>query len=49
MLRLVKLEEKYIPLLIEMMDEWYASGEKIIPYAISKTDYHDYATHRLGA
>ena len=25
-----------------MMDEWTASGEKIIPYAIRKVDYHDF-------
>lgn len=45
MLRLIKLEEKYMPQLINMMDEWYASGEKIIPLAIRKTDYHDYNTY----
>lgn len=42
MFRLVKLEKKYMPQLSDMMDEWYATGEKIIPYAIRKVDYHDY-------
>lgn len=45
MLKLVKLEEKYMPQLINMMDEWYATGEKIVPYAIRKTDYHDFKTY----
>ena len=26
----------------QMLDEWYAAGEKIIPYAIRKEDYHDF-------
>ena len=41
-MKLIKLEEKYKPLLFDMMDEWYAYGEKIVPYAIRKTDYHDF-------
>jgi predicted acetyltransferase len=45
MLRLVKLEKKYMPQLLDMMDEWYATGEKIIPYAIRKVDYHDYTIY----
>ena len=42
MLKLVKLEEKYKKQLFEMMDEWYAIGEKIVPYAIRKNDYHEF-------
>ena len=41
-LRLVKLEDKYKNQLFDMMEEWYRSGEKIVPYAIRKTDYHDF-------
>lgn len=41
-LRLVKLEPKYRRHLTEMMEEWYASGEKIIPYAIRRLDYRDF-------
>jgi len=41
MLKLVKMEEKYIPQLREMMDEWSNAGEKIIPYSIRKCDYHN--------
>lgn len=36
MLKLVKLERKYYPLLVDMMNEWTKSGERIIPYAIVK-------------
>ena len=42
MLELVKLSEEYRPQLDEMMDEWTASGEKIIPYSIRKNDYRDF-------
>ena len=46
MLKLVKLEEKYKEQLFEMMDEWSNSGEKIIPYAIRKADYHNFDLYR---
>ena len=39
---LVKLTPKYRRQLTEMMEEWYASGEKIIPYSIRKADYRDF-------
>ena len=42
MLRLVRLSPEYRPQLNEMMDEWTASGETIVPYAILKTDYRDF-------
>ena len=45
MLKLVKLEKKYENQLIDMMDEWNKTGEKIVPYAIRKTDYHDFETY----
>ncbi len=35
-LRLVKLDAKYKKHLNDMMEEWYATGEKIIPYAIRR-------------
>ena len=28
-----------------MLDEWYITGEKIVPYAIRKIDYHDFDTY----
>jgi len=45
MLQLVKLEKKYKKLLEEMMEEWYQTGEEIIPYAIRKNDYRDFDTY----
>ena len=42
MLKLVKLEEKYKNQLFDMMNEWNKVGEKIIPYAIRKNDYHNF-------
>ena len=44
-LTLVKLTCEYKAQLFDMMDEWYASGEEIIPYAIRKNDYHDFESY----
>ena len=44
-LRLIKLTEKYRTQLNDMMDEWYGAGEKIIPYAIRRTDYHAFEAY----
>lgn len=41
-LHLVKLEPRYRRHLTEMMDEWYAAGEKIVPYSIRRSDYRDF-------
>lgn len=41
-LRLIKASEEYKEQICDMMDEWYATGEKIIPYAIRRLDYHDF-------
>ncbi|PJJ27717.1 GNAT family N-acetyltransferase [Lacrimispora celerecrescens] len=41
-LRLVKLDKKYKMHLNDMMEEWYASGEKIVPNAIGRLDYRDF-------
>lgn len=41
-LKLVKLEPKYRRHLNDMMSQWYATGEKIIPYAIRRLDYRDF-------
>lgn len=40
-LKLIEFTTEYHPQLIEMMDEWNAEGGKIVPYAITKADYHD--------
>lgn len=44
-LKLVKATETYRQQIFEMLDEWYATGEKIVPYAIRATDYHDFARY----
>ncbi len=41
-LRLVKLAPEYRMQLEDMLTEWHASGEKIIPYAIRRLDYRDF-------
>ena len=39
---LVKLAPQYRRHLTEMMEKWYDTGEKIIPYAIRRLDYRDF-------
>ena len=41
-LKLVKASLLYQKQITQMLDEWYGAGEKIIPYAIRKEDYHDF-------
>ena len=41
-LRLVKASYDNQALVCDMMEEWYASGEHIVPWAITKTDCRDY-------
>ncbi len=38
-LKLVKASSEYRNQISDMLDEWYAFGEKIIPYAIRRLDY----------
>ena len=40
--KLVKASDRYKMQICDMLDEWYSTGEKIIPYAIRKIDYHDF-------
>lgn len=42
MLKLVKLSEAYREQLGDMMDEWTATGETIVPCAVVKNDYRDF-------
>lgn len=44
-LKLVKLDHTYQKQLFEMMEEWCAADEQIVPYAIRKTDYHDFENY----
>lgn len=41
-LKLVKAGAEYKKQIFDMLDEWNAVGEKIIPYAIRRMDYHDF-------
>lgn len=41
MFKLVKLDKKYAAQLNEMMNEWTAANEEIIPRSVRKCDYHD--------
>lgn len=41
-IRLVRLTEIYKKQITEMMDEWSATGEKIIPWPIRRVDYHNF-------
>lgn len=42
-LRLVKASPQYCSQITDMLEEWYASGETIVPYSIRRLDYHDFA------
>lgn len=48
MLRLVKISREYEMQLIEMMDEWTKTNEKIVPYVIRKNDYKDFNNYIKG-
>ena len=41
-IQLVKLTKQYQRHLVDMMSEWVATGEKIVPYAIRKNDYTNF-------
>ena len=41
-LKLVKASEAYREQIVDMLDEWNGFGEKIVPYAIRRVDYHDF-------
>lgn len=41
-LKLIKAELKYKDKIIDMLEEWHATGERIIPFAIGSKDYHDF-------
>jgi predicted acetyltransferase len=41
-LKLIKANIKFKREITDMLDEWYASVEKIIPYAIRRADYHSF-------
>ena len=41
-LKLIKATEEYKEQICNMLEEWYGTGEKIVPYAIRRLDYHDF-------
>ena len=41
-LKLVKASNEYRSQIVDMLEEWNSFGEKIIPYAIRRLDYHDF-------
>ena len=41
-LKLIKASIEYEKQISDMLEEWYATGEKIVPYAIRIADYHDF-------
>lgn len=45
LLKLVKAEERYRPHITEMLDEWSAAGEDIIPGSICRIDYCDFENY----
>ena len=42
-LRLVKASDRYRDQITDMLEEWKATGEKIVPYAIRRVDHRDFA------
>lgn len=48
MLKLVKLDRSYKKQLFTMMNEWYLTGEKIVPYSIRKNNYQDFDKYMRG-
>ena len=45
MLKLVKLTRENHSLAVDMLDEWAATGEKIVPWAVRIVDWHDFDTY----
>ena len=41
-LKLIKPSAEYKTQICSMLDHWYSTGEKIIPYSIRRLDYHDF-------
>lgn len=48
MLKLVELGPEYREQLNDMMAEWYASDEKIVPFSIRKDDYREFDRYLKG-
>lgn len=48
MLKLVEPDKKYEKLFTDMMEEWRAAGEKIVPYSICRLDYKNFDHYLCG-
>ena len=48
MIHLVKPCKTYEKQCIDMLDEWYATGEKIVPYSIRRLDYRNFDEYLNG-
>jgi len=48
MLKLVTLTNEYELQLRDMMDEWTATGETIVPYSIGRIDYKNFSEYVSG-
>ena len=44
-LKLIKGSLEYREQIVEMLEEWHGTGEKLIPYAIRRIDYHDFENY----
>lgn len=41
-LKLIKASPEYKAQITDLLDEWYATGENIVPFAIRRLDYHNF-------
>ncbi|MCI8623234.1 MAG: GNAT family N-acetyltransferase [Provencibacterium sp.] len=48
MLKLIRMDYSYRRPLEEMMEEWHAAGETIVPYSIRRKDYRDFESYLAG-
>lgn len=44
-LQLIRPDAAYKKQIVEMMDEWSAAGEKIIPWSLRRVDYHNFEAY----
>lgn len=48
MLKLIRMDYPYQKQLNDMMEEWLAAEEKIVPYSIRRNDYRDFESYLAG-
>lgn len=47
-MKLVKLTKENYPLVVEMLDEWTNVEKDITPWAIVRSDYHDFENYKVS-